>query len=233
MQVIFFPKHRWGYRMDIDGRGELLDLLVYDGLWEVFYNCHMGLTAESLAIRCGITRQEMDNISYLSQQRAVNAIKSGIFEKEIVPVAIPQRKSDPVLFKVDERPRETTIEYLAGLKPVFKKDGSITAGNASGISDGAAALLLMSADKAAQMGLKPMAKIKAWSSAALEPFLMGLGPVSAVRKIYNQTGYSNKDIDTFEINEAFAAQVACCLKELELNYDKTNRTAAEFLWGTR
>jgi len=216
------PKARWGYRMDIDGRGELLDLLVYDGLWEVFYDCHMGLTAESLAMRCGITRLEMDNISYISQQRAVDAIKSGKFEKEIIPVAIPQRKSDPVLFKVDERPRETTMEYLAGLKPVFKKDGSITAGNASGISDGAAALLLMSADKAAQMGLKPLAKIKAWSSAALEPFLMGLGPVSAVRKLYSQTGHSNKDIDTFEINEAFAAQVACCLKELELNYDKTN-----------
>ena len=218
------PKARWGYRMDLDGRGELLDLLVHDGLWEIFYNCHMGLTAESLAMRCGITRQEMDNISYLSQQRAVDAIKSGKFEKEIVPVVIPQKKPgpDPVLFKVDERPRETTMEYLAGLKPVFKKDGCITAGNASGISDGAAALLLMSADKAGQLGLKPLAKIKAWSSAALEPFLMGLGPVSAVRKLYKETGCSNKDIDTFEINEAFAAQVACCLRELELTYNKTN-----------
>lgn len=216
------PKARWGYRMDLDGRGELLDLLVFDGLWEVFYNCHMGLTAESLAERCRITRHEMDNISYQSQQRAVGAIKMGKFEKEIVPVPIPQKKSDPVLFKVDERPRDTTMEYLSGLKPVFKKDGTITAGNSSGISDGAAALLLMSGEKARQLGLEPMAKIKAWSSASLEPFLMGLGPVSAVRKLYKKTGYSNKDIDVIEINEAFAAQVACCIKELGLSYDKIN-----------
>jgi acetyl-CoA C-acetyltransferase len=152
----------------------------------------------------------------------VDAIKSGKFEKEIVPVVIPQKKSESLLFQVDERPRETTMEYLSGLKPVFKKDGSITAGNASGISDGAAALLLMSTDKAGQMGLKPLAKIKAWSSAALEPFLMGLGPVSAVRKLYKETGYSNKDIDVIEINEAFAAQVAGCMKELKWDYRNTN-----------
>ncbi|MGI9571542.1 MAG: acetyl-CoA C-acyltransferase, partial [Desulfobulbia bacterium] len=176
-------KARWGARM---GDAEMTDLVVFDGLYEIFYGYHMGMTAENIAEKYDISRIEQDELGALSHQRARHAIDQGYFDKEIVPVSIPQRKGDPVIFNTDERPMDTSVEKMAKLRPAFKKDGTVTAGNASGINDGAAALLLMSESKAKEMGLKPLAKIRASASGGLDPAYMGLGPVPAVRKIMQQ-----------------------------------------------
>ncbi len=216
------PKARWGYRMDISSRGELLDLMVYDGLFEIFYGYHMGVTAENIAEKYGITRQEQDELGLISHQRAREAIKNGIFAKEIIKVEIPQRKKDPLIFDIDERPMDTTMEKMGRLRPAFKKDGTVTAGNASGINDAAAAVLLMSADKAKEMGLEPMGKIRAFAAGGVDPAYMGLGPIPAVKKVLKASGVSLKDVGIVELNEAFASQAIACMRELDVDLEKTN-----------
>jgi acetyl-CoA C-acetyltransferase len=216
------PKARWGYRMDVEARGELIDLMVFDGLWEIFYGYHMGNTAEEIASRYGFTREQQDEIGYLSHYRARKAITEGLFKSEIVPVPIAQKKGEPIIFDTDERPMDTTPEKMAKLGPAFRKGGTVTAGNSSGINDAAAAVLLMSAEKAREMGLEPMASIKAWASGAIDPKYMGLGPIPAVRKVLKKTGLTNKDIDIIELNEAFAAQTLGCMKELVWSFDDIN-----------
>jgi len=213
---------RWGYRMDLTGKGEVLDLMVYDGLWELYYGYHMGVTAENIAAKYGFTREDQDKLGLISHQRAMGAIKDGTFKQEIVPVVSPQKKGDPVVFDTDERPMETSMEKMGKLAPAFKKDGTVTAGNASGINDGAAALLLMSAKKAKEMGLEPIVKIKAFASGGLDPAYMGLGVVPAVKKALEKAKLSVKDLDIVELNEAFASQALGCVKELGFDPDKTN-----------
>jgi len=216
------PKARWGYRMDVSAKGELIDLMVYDGLWEIFYGYHMGLTAENIAERYQISRQEQDELGLLSHQRARAAITNGIFQEEIVPVQIPQRKGDPLVFDIDERPMDTTLEKMAKLPTVFKKEGTVTAGNASGINDAAAAVVIMSKEKAGELGLKPLATIKAFASGAIDPAYMGLGPIPAVKKVLKATGLQIKDIEVVELNEAFASQAIACIRELDLDMGRTN-----------
>ncbi len=213
------PTARWGQRM---GDGQMIDLLVYDGLYEFFYGYHMGMTAENIAGKYGISREEQDQIGALSHQRAIAAITKGLFREEIVPVIIPQRKGETLRFEVDERPMETSAEKMGKLRPAFTKDGTVTAGNASGINDAAAALLVMSAEKAKELGLKAKVKIKAHSSAGLDPAYMGLGPIPAVRKILHKHNLSVNDFDSIELNEAFAAQAIACIRELGCNIEKTN-----------
>jgi acetyl-CoA C-acetyltransferase len=216
------PKARWGYRMDVSSKGELIDLMVYDGLWEIFYGYHMGFTAENIAERCKISRQEQDELGLMSHQRARAAIKNGIFKEEIVPVQIPQRKGDPLIFDTDERPMDTTLEKMAKLATAFKKDGTVTAGNASGINDAAAAVVLMSKEKAQELGLKPLATIKAFASGGVDPAYMGLGPIPAVNKVLKATGLKIKDIDVVELNEAFASQAIACIREMGFDMERTN-----------
>jgi len=210
---------RWGARM---GNAELVDLMIMDGLLEIFYGYHMGLTAENIAARYEITRQTQDELGAMSHQRARAAIAKGWFKDEIVPVPIPQRKGDPIVFDTDERPMETSVEKMAKLPPAFKKDGTVTAGNAAGINDGAAALLLMSEAKAAELGIKPLARIRGWSSAALDPAYMGLTPIPAVRKILKAQNLKIGDFGAIELNEAFAVQAIACMRELNCSPDKTN-----------
>ena len=216
------PKARWGYRMDVTTKGELVDVMVYDGLWEIFYGYHMGLTAENIVSTYGISREEQDELSLMSHQRARAAIADGTFKEEIVPVVIPQRKGDPIVFDTDERPMDTSMEKLAKLPAVFKKDGSVTAGNASGINDGGAACVIMSGEMAKGLGLKPMARIKAFASGGVDPAYMGLGPIPAIQKALKAADLTIGDIDVFELNEAFAAQAIACVKELGIGLDKTN-----------
>ena len=216
------PKARWGYRMDVEAKGELIDLMVFDGLWEIFYGYHMGNTAEEIANRYGFTREEQDEIGLLSHQRARAAISDGLFKDEIVPVSIPQRKAPPVIFDTDERPMDTSLEKMAKLLPAFRKDGTVTAGNSSGINDAGAAVVLMSKEKAKELGLEPMATLRAWASGAIDPNYMGLGPVPAVRKVLKKTGLANKDMDVIELNEAFASQTLGCMKELGWSFDQIN-----------
>ncbi|MDJ0784147.1 MAG: acetyl-CoA C-acetyltransferase [Desulfosarcinaceae bacterium] len=215
------PKARWGHRMELTGVGDIYDLMVYDGLYEIFYGYHMGMTAENIAALYDISRQEQDELGVLSHFRARSAITEGEFDEEIVPVTVRGRKGDTVV-DTDERPMDTSLEKMAKLRPAFKKDGTVTAGNASGINDGAAAVLLMSAEKAAELGLTPMAKINAFASGGVDPAYMGLGPVPAIRKVMADTGYQLTDIDAIELNEAFAAQAIGCLRELGLPNDKPN-----------
>ena len=210
---------RWGARM---GNAEMTDLVVFDGLFEIFYGYHMGITAENIAERYGISRAEQDALGALSHQRARDAIANGLFNDEILPVVIPQRKGEPKVFDVDERPMDTTVEKMSKLRPAFKKDGTVTAGNASGINDGAAALLLMSGDRAAELGLKPLVKIRAYASGGVDPAYMGLGPVPAIRKILKKENLSMNDFDNIELNEAFAAQAIGCMRELKCDPEKTN-----------
>ncbi len=216
------PRARWGYRMDLSTKGEVLDLMVYDGLWEIFYGYHMGLTAENIAAKLNISRQEQDEMGLLSHQRARAAIAKGLFKEEIVPVVIPQRKGDPIVFDTDERPMDTSLEKMAKLAPAFKKDGTVTAGNASGINDGAAAVVLMTKDKAKELKLEALAVIKSYASGAIDPAYMGLGPIPAVRKALAKAGLNIKDIDLIELNEAFASQAIACIRELGLSLDNTN-----------
>ncbi len=213
------PTARWGARMN---NVELVDLMIMDGLFEIFYGYHMGITAENIAEKYGISRKEQDELGALSHQRARKAIADGVFKDEIVPVIIPQRKGDPIVFDTDERPMDTSVEKMAKLRPAFKKDGSITAGNASGINDAAAALLLMTAEKAKELGLTPLAKVRAYSSAAIDPAYMGLGPIPAVRKILKKENLTIDDFGVIELNEAFAAQAIACMRELNLDIEKTN-----------
>jgi len=218
---IGLPKARWGHRMDMPF-GKTVDLMVFDALYEIFYGYHMGITAENIAARYGITREEQDKLSVESHARARNAMKNGLLKDEIVPVIIPQKKGNPIVFDTDERPMETSMEKLAKLNPAFKKDGTVTAGNASGINDAAAALLIMNEDKAKQLGLKPLARITGYASGGVDPAYMGLGPVPAVRKLLRITGTSIKDYGLFELNEAFASQAMACLRELNIPWDITN-----------
>jgi len=218
------PKARWGYRMNVDAKGELIDLMVFDGLWEIFYGYHMGVTAENIAEKYNISRREQDEIGFLSHQRARKAIAEGIFKEEIVPVTVPpQKKGEPPhVFDTDERPMETSLEKMAKLPPAFKKDGTVTAGNASGINDAAAAVVLMSEEKAERLGIKPMAYIECYASGGVDPAYMGLGPVPAVKKVLEKARLTIKDIDVIELNEAFAAQFIACQRELGLDIEKTN-----------
>lgn len=213
------PSSRWGQRM---GDGQMVDLMIFDGLYECFYDYHMGMTAENIATKYGISRTEQDEMGVLSHQRAMKAISGGLFKNEIVPISIPQRKGDPKIFDVDERPMDTTIEKMAKIRTAFKKDGSVTAGNASGINDAAAALLLMSETKALELGLTPLARIKAHSTAGLDPAYMGLGPIPAVRKIMAKHSLAIDDFDAIELNEAFAVQAIACMRELHCDIEKTN-----------
>jgi acetyl-CoA C-acetyltransferase len=213
------PSNRWGARM---GNVEFVDLMTMDGLLEIFYGYHMGMTAENIAARYKISRPAQDELGVMSHQRAREAISKGWFEDEIVPVTIPQRKGDSMVFDSDERPMETSMEKMAGLKPVFKKDGTVTAGNAAGLNDGAAVLLLMSEAKAAALGIEPLARIRAWASAALDPAYMGLGPVPAVRRILKARNWTTGDFGAIEINEAFAVQAIACMRELRCGPDTVN-----------
>ncbi len=212
--------NRWGKRM---GDGKVIDTLLNDGLMDAFNNYHMGVTAENVAEKYGFTRERQDELALMSQNRAEAAIKSGRFKDEIVPVEIPQRKGDPIIVDTDEFPRfGTTIEKLSKLKPAFKKEGTVTAGNASGINDGAAAIIVMSREKAESLGLKPMAAIKAYASAGVAPEIMGCGPIPSTKKALKKAGLEVKDLDLIEANEAFAAQALSVITDLELNTDIVN-----------
>jgi len=213
------PAGRWGARMN---NVDLVDLMVFDGLYEIFYGYHMGITAENIAEQYGISREEQDELGAQSHQRARKAIADGLFKEEIVPVVIPQRKGEAVVFDTDERPMETSAAKMAKLRPAFRKDGTVTAGNASGINDAAAALLLMSGEKAKDLGLSPLVKVRAYASGGVDPAFMGLGPVPAVRKIFQREKMSIDDFGTIELNEAFASQAIACIKELRCDMEKTN-----------
>ncbi|NMA86635.1 MAG: acetyl-CoA C-acetyltransferase [Tissierellia bacterium] len=211
---------RWGQRM---GDGVIEDYMVKDGLWDVFNDYHMGITAENIAEQWNLTREEQDEFALNSQLRAEEAIKSGRFKDEIVPVEIPQRKGDPIVVDTDEHPRfGSTIEGMAKLRPAFKKDGTVTAGNASGINDGAAALILMSKEKAEELGIEPLATIKSYASAGVDPSIMGTGPIPATRKALEKANMTVEDLDLVEANEAFAAQSLAVVKDLGLDPEKTN-----------
>ncbi len=214
------PKARTGLRM---GHAQLQDSMIQDGLWDAFNDYHMGITAENLARRFEISREEQDAFAAASQQKAVAAIEAGTFKDEITPILIPQRKGDPLVFATDEQPRgETTYDSLAKLKPAFSKDGSVTAGNASSINDGAAVVLLASAKKAAELGLPVLARVKAYASSGVDPAIMGIGPVSATRLCLEKAGWSLDDLDRVEANEAFAVQALSVNKELGWDTGKVN-----------
>ncbi|MEH6800759.1 MAG: acetyl-CoA C-acetyltransferase [Halopseudomonas sabulinigri] len=214
------PKARNGLRM---GHAELQDSLLKDGLIDAFNDYHMGITAENLADQYQLSRADQDAYALLSQQRAAAAIQAGRFKNEIAPVFIPQRNNDPLIFATDEQPRsETTADSLAGLRPAFKKEGSVTAGNASTLNDGAAAVLLMSAKRAEELGLPVLARIKGYASAGVDPSIMGIGPVPASKRCMEKAGWSLDQLDLIEANEAFAAQCLSVGKELQWDLDKVN-----------
>ncbi len=204
--------------------------MVYDGLYEIFYGYHMGVTAENIARMYAISREDQDRLAALSHARALQAIKDGLFEEEIVPVPVRSGKQD-TLFVRDERPMETSMEKLAKLRPAFAQDGTVTAGNASGINDGAAAVLLMSAAKAEEMGLKPLAVIESFAAGGLDPAYMGLGPVPAIQKALKRTGRQIADIDLIELNEAFASQAIGCMLELGIDVEKPNQLGSGISMG--
>ena len=224
------PKARWGHRMELTGVGDVLDLMVFDGLWEIFYGYHMGLTAEAIASLYDISRQEQDELGVLSHTRARSAIIEGLFAKEIAPVIIKTRKGETVI-DTDERPMDTNMEKMGKLRPAFKKDGTVTAGNASGINDAAAAVLLMSADKAKALSLEPIVKIKAFASGGVDPAYMGLGPIPAIRKALTAAGMTLGDINMIELNEAFAAQAIGCMRELGIENDRPNELGSGISLG--
>ncbi len=219
---------RWGLRM---GDAKAVDMMIKDGLWCAFGNYHMGITAENIAERFGITREMQDEFSLKSQEKAWAAIESGRFKDEIVPVAVPQRKGEPKIFEVDEHPRKTSLEALARLRPAFKKDGTVTAGNASGINDSAAAVVVMSLDKAREKELEPMAFIRSYASAGVDPAVMGTGPVPATRLALKKAGWKANDLDLIEANEAFATQALYVLKELEFDPAKVNLNGGAIALG--
>ncbi|MGU3348751.1 acetyl-CoA C-acetyltransferase [Pseudomonas monsensis] len=214
------PGARTGLRM---GHAQMVDTMISDGLWDAFNDYHMGITAENLVDKYQISREQQDAFAAASQQKAAAAIEAGRFVDEITPILIPQRKGDPVAFKVDEQPRgDTTAESLAKLRPAFKKDGSVTAGNASSLNDGAAAVILMSAEKAKALGLSVLAKIAAYANAGVDPAIMGIGPVSATRRCLDKAGWNIGQLDLIEANEAFAAQSLAVAKDLQWDLDKVN-----------
>ena len=214
------PAARWGARMN---NTQMIDMMVNDGLWDAFNGYHMGITAENVAEQWGITREQLDEFSVISQNRAEAAIKAGKFKDEIVPVEIPQRKGDPIIFDTDEFPKfGTTMEKVAKLKPAFKKDGVVTAANASGINDAGAAVVVMSKEKADELGIKPLCTIKSYASAGVDPSIMGVGPVPASKKALEKAGLTIEDMDLVEANEAFAAQSLAVRKDLGLDPEKTN-----------
>lgn len=214
------PQARNGYRM---GHGQIFDSMILDGLTDAFNDYHMGMTAENIAEQWNITREAQDEFSLNSQLKCEAAQKEGKFTEEIVPVSIPQRKGDPIVFDSDEFPKHgLTMDQLTKLKPAFKKDGTVTAGNASGINDGAAMLILMSKEKADALGLKPLAKIKSFATIGLDPKIMGYGPVEATRKALKNAGMQISDIELIEANEAFAAQSLAVVRDLEFNTEIVN-----------
>ena len=214
------PAARWGARMN---NTQMVDMMVNDGLWDAFNGYHMGITAENVAEQWGITREQLDEFSVISQNRAEAAIKVGKFKDEIVPVEIPQRKGDPIILDTDEFPKfGTTIEKVAKLKGAFKKDGIVTAANASGINDAGAAVVVMSKEKADELGIKPLCTIKSYASAGVDPSIMGVGPIPASKKALDKAGLKIEDIDLVEANEAFAAQSLAVRKDLNLDPEKTN-----------
>ncbi|XVG96167.1 acetyl-CoA C-acetyltransferase [Eubacteriales bacterium KG127] len=214
------PKARWGARM---GDAKMIDVMVHDGLTDAFNNYHMGITAENIAEQWGLTREQLDEFSVLSQQKAEAAVKAGKFKDEIVPVEIPQRKGDPIVFDTDEYPKfGANAEKMGKLKPAFKKDGVVTAANASGINDSGAALVVMSREKADELGIKPLAVIKGYASAGVDPSIMGIGPVPSSKKALEKAGYTIDDMDLIEANEAFAAQSLAVGRDLGIDNDKLN-----------
>jgi acetyl-CoA C-acetyltransferase len=219
---------RWGNRM---GNGELLDLMIYDGLQDIFNMVHMGITAENVAERFGISREEQDRLALRSQENALKAQAEGWFKDEIVPVSIPQKKGDPLLVDRDEHPRKTTLKDLARLAPAFKKGGTVTAGNASGINDGAAAVVVMSSDKAKALGIRPLARIRSFACAGVDPAIMGTGPIPASRKALESAGLTVNDLDLIEANEAFAAQAAAVNREMGWDLEKVNISGGAIALG--
>jgi acetyl-CoA C-acetyltransferase len=216
------PQARKGYRL---GNAEIVDSMVRDGLWDVYNDYHMGITGENVAEKYGITRQEQDQFALNSHRKAVAAIKECHFKSQIVPVEIPAKKkgAPPTIFDKDEGPREdTTLEVLRGLKPAFKKDGTVTAGNAPGVNDGAAAVVVTSAKRAKELGVKPLVRIVAQATSGVEPKWVMMAPVGAVRQIWQKTGWKNEDVDLYELNEAFSVQALAVMRELGLNPDKVN-----------
>ncbi|UST76472.1 acetyl-CoA C-acetyltransferase [Pseudomonas siliginis] len=214
------PGARTGLRM---GHAQIVDTMISDGLWDAFNDYHMGITAENLVDKYQISREQQDAFAAASQQKAAAAIEAERFVDEITPILIPQRKGDPVAFKVDEQPRgDTTAQSLAKLRPAFKKDGSVTAGNASSLNDGAAAVILMSAEKAQSLGLPVLARIAAYANAGVDPAIMGIGPVSATRRCLDKAGWNIDQLDLIEANEAFAAQSLAVAKDLQWDLDKVN-----------
>jgi len=214
----YLPKARWGARMF---NAEMVDGMVHDGLWEIFYDYHMGITSENIAEKYGITREEQDAFALESNNRALAATKDGIFKEEIVPVEVKVRR-EVKSFDTDEHPRETSMELLGKLPAVFKADGGVTAGNASAITDAAAALVIMSADKAKELGLTPLGTIRSYAAGGVDPAYMGLGVVPATKKALKLAGLNLNDIDYIELNEAFASQSLGCIRELNFDMSKTN-----------
>jgi acetyl-CoA C-acetyltransferase len=211
---------RWGYRM---GNAEAVDSMLLEGLTCAMGGCHMGNTAEEIATRYKVSRADQDTFAAGSQERAVRAVAEGRFKDEIVPMPVPQKKGDPINVDTDEYPRAgTTVEKLAALKPAFKKDGSVTAGNASGINDGAAALVVTTMRKAQELGRKPLARILSYVSTGVDPMIMGMGPVPAIRKVLDRAGLKMDDVDLFELNEAFAVQSLAVVRELKIDPAKVN-----------
>jgi acetyl-CoA C-acetyltransferase len=220
MAPYLLSEARWGMRM---GDGKIIDSMIKDGLWCAFDNVHMGITAENIAERFGITREEQDAFAAASQQKAVAAIEQGKFKEEIVPISIPQKKGEAKVIDTDEYPRPgTTVDILQKLRPAFKQGGTVTAGNASGINDGAACLLLMSKDTADKKGLRPLAKFRSCASAGVDPSIMGTGPIPATRKVLAKAGLKIEALDLIEANEAFAAQALCVMNELKLPAARVN-----------
>ena len=214
------PNQRWGSRM---GNATVVDTMLRDGLTDGFEDFHMGITAENVAEQYGITREDQDSFALQSQKRAMAAVEAGRFKEEIIPVEIPQRRGEPLIFDTDEFPRkDASLESLSKLRPAFQKDGSVTAGNSSGINDGAAAVVVMSAEKAKELGITALATIKSYASAGLDPKVMGCGPIYASRKALEKAGLTVADLDLVESNEAFAAQSCAVAKELNLDSEKVN-----------
>ncbi|WP_035051208.1 acetyl-CoA C-acetyltransferase [Carnobacterium pleistocenium] len=214
------PDARWGKRM---GNGQMIDTMLTDGLTDAFHDIHMGVTAENIVEKYQFTREQQDELAVRSQNNAEKAITSGRFKEEIVPIEVPQRRGDPKIVDTDEHPRfGTTIESMTKLKPAFKKDGSVTAGNASGLNDGAAVLIVMSREKADELGLKPLATIKSYASAGVDPKIMGCGPIPATQKALQKAGMTVDDLDLIEANEAFAAQALSVITDLKFNTDIVN-----------
>ncbi len=223
-------KGRWGYRMEVSGVGEIHDLMVYDALYEIFYGYHMGVTAENIARLYNISREDQDRLAMMSHGRAMAAMEKRYLAEEIVPVKVMAKKEE-ILVDRDERPMVTSVEKLAKLKPVFAKDGSVTAGNASGINDGAAAVLVMSEEKAKALDLTPLLTIESFASGGLDPAYMGMGPVPAIKRALAQAKMQIGDIELIELNEAFAAQAIGCMLELGIDIEKPNRQGSAIAMG--